>query len=156
MMTDDSFPESPYKRVLFCTDFSPNADLAFDYALDAVRRRPGAVLYVFHVIPEPGAQFWKTYLAELDDLDAKARQDVDEKIAATYLPRVPEGMDLQVEVRIGRDYVEILKFAAATKVDLIVLGRRGHSTLGEALFGSVAEKIVRRAHCAVLVVPHED
>jgi len=34
-----------------------------------------------------------------------------------------------------------------------VLGRHGHSSVGKTLFGSVAEKIVRKAGCAVLVVP---
>jgi nucleotide-binding universal stress UspA family protein len=36
---------------------------------------------------------------------------------------------------------------------VIILGRHGHSSVGKALFGSVAEKIVRKAECAVLVVP---
>jgi hypothetical protein len=36
---------------------------------------------------------------------------------------------------------------------LIVLGRHGHGGVQKALFGSVAEKIVRKARCAVLVVP---
>ena len=44
-----------YERILFCTDFSENADFAFDYAIDAAKRRPGSTLYLFHVIPEPEA-----------------------------------------------------------------------------------------------------
>ena len=36
---------------------------------------------------------------------------------------------------------------------MIILGRHGHSSMGKALFGSVAEKVVRKADCAVLVVP---
>ena len=152
-MSESKLPDSPYTRILFCTDFSHNADLAFDFALDAATRRAGCTLYLLHVIPEPGAQFWKTYIYEVDDVDAKAHHDVDEKIAAAYLPRVPPSVDLNVQIRIGRDYVEILDFARDNDIDLIVIGRQGHSALEEVLFGNVTEKVVRKAACPVLVIP---
>ncbi len=147
------YPSSPYRRILFCTDFSTNADLAFDYALDAAVRRPGCVLYLLHIIPEPDAQFWKTYIYELDDIDAKAKQDINAKVAEIYRPRVPEGVDFRVETATGRDYQRILEFARKKDVDLIVLGRHGHSALENVLFGNVTEKVVRKANCPVLVVP---
>ena len=145
--------DSPYRRILFCTDFSRNADFAFDYALDAAHRRPGVTLYLLHVIPEPEAQFWKTYIYEVEGVDEKARRDVDAKIDEVYRPRVPAGMDLEFHVRIGRDYQEILGFARENDVDLIVLGRQGRSEIGQFFFGSVTEKVARRAECAVLIVP---
>ena len=152
-MSATALPPSPYQRILFCTDFSENADFAFDYALDAAVRRPGCTLYLLHIIPEPEAQFWKTYIYEIDDVDEKAKHDIDAKIAATYQPRTPDNVDFQIEMRVGRDYLKILEFAREKKVDLIVLGRHGHSALENVLFGNVTEKVVRKADCAVLVVP---
>jgi universal stress protein A len=152
-MNPSALPETRFKHILFCTDFSESADAAFEFALDAVVRRPGSTLYLLHVIHEPEAQFWKSYIAEVDNVDADAKQAMDEKIAAAYLARVPQGMDVKVEFRIGPDAATILEFARATQIDLIILGRHGHSSVGKALFGSVAEKIVRKAECAVLVVP---
>jgi nucleotide-binding universal stress UspA family protein len=152
-MNDASLPESPYKRILFCTDFSPNADFAFDLAVDAARRRPNCTLYLLHVIPEPDSAFWKSYIYEVDGVDAKAKADIDAKIAQTYLPRIPPGAKFEVHVCIGRDYMEILFFARENDIDLIVLGRHGHSAFGEFFFGGVTEKVVRKADCAVLVVP---
>ncbi|HOD52626.1 MAG TPA: universal stress protein, partial [Candidatus Hydrogenedentes bacterium] len=67
-MTETIRDTGAYERILFCTDFSENAEFAFDYALDASVRRPGSILYIFHVIPEPDAQFWKTYLYEVEDV----------------------------------------------------------------------------------------
>ncbi|MCD6404982.1 MAG: universal stress protein [Planctomycetes bacterium] len=145
--------ESPYRRILFCTDFSENADFAFDFAIDAAQRRPGSTLYLLHVIPEPEAQFWKTYLYEVDGIDAKARRDIDAKLEETYLPRVPAGVDLQVEMKVGKDYIKILEFAREKTVDLIIIGRAGRGGLRKALFGNVTEKVARKADCAVLVVP---
>jgi nucleotide-binding universal stress UspA family protein len=152
-MNSSALPETRFKRILFCTDFSESADAAFEFALDAVVRRPGSTLYLLHVIHEPEAQFWKSYIAEVDNVDADAKKAIDEKVAAAYLARAPQGMDVKVEFRIGPDAATILEFARATQIDLIILGRHGHSSMGKALFGSVAEKIVRKASCAVLVVP---
>jgi nucleotide-binding universal stress UspA family protein len=143
-----------FQRILFCTDFSENANLAFDFALDAARRRPGSVIYLLHIIPEPEAQFWRTYLYEVEGLDEKARRDMDERISEQYLPRVPQGVDVRVEIRIGKDHEEILNFARENKIDLIVLGREGEgSTLRRTFFGNVAEKVTSKAECAVLVAP---
>lgn len=152
-MSTEPLPDSPYRRILFCTDFSENADHAFTYALDAALRRPGCALFLLHVVPEPDAQFWKTYLYEVEGVDDKAKHDIDARVAETYLPRVPESVDFRVEMRVGRDYQKILAFAAENSADLIVMGRHGHSALESVLFGNVTEKVVRKAACPVLVVP---
>lgn len=152
-MSTEPLPDSPYRRILFCTDFSDNADHAFGYALDAALRRPGCTLFLLHVVPEPDAQFWKTYLYEVEGVDDKAKRDIDARVAEAYLPRVPESVDFRVEMCVGRDYQKILAFAAENGADLIVMGRHGHSALESVLFGNVTEKVVRKAACPVLVVP---
>jgi len=152
-MNVDTLPASRFQRILFCTDFSESADAAFEFALDAARRRPGSTLYLLHVMHEPDAQFWKSYTAEVDNLDHDARQALEAKVAANYLGRIPPDHDVKVEFRLGPDAATILEFARAARIDVIVLGRHGHGSVGHALFGSVAEKVVRKADCAVLVVP---
>jgi nucleotide-binding universal stress UspA family protein len=52
-----------------------------------------------------------------------------------------------------RPYNEILRVAAEERSDLIVIGRHGGNSLGEAFFGSTAQQIVRAATCPVLTVP---
>jgi len=152
-MNPSALPPSRFQRILFCTDFSESADAAFDFALDAAVRRPDATLYLLHVIHEPDAQYWKTQLAEVENINADAKKAIDAKVEATYLSRVPQGLNLKVAFRIGSDAATILEFARSERVDVIILGRHGHSSVGKALFGSVAEKIVRKAECAVMVVP---
>jgi len=142
-----------FRRILFCTDLSENADFAFQFAVDAAMRRPGSELYLLHVVPESEAQFWKTYVYEVEDVDNKAKNDIDERIKEAYLTDLPEGLTVQVEYRVGKDWQEILTFAKEKQADLIVIGRQGDSALQTTLFGKVTEKIVRKADCAVLVVP---
>lgn len=152
-MEENGTIKTVFHRILFCTDLSENADFAFTFALDAARRRPGSELYILHVIPETEAQFWKTYVYEVDDVDNKAKRDLDDRMKQTYLARIPGDVNAAIEYRIGKDWQEILDFARHKQVDLIVMGRQGSSALQKALFGNVTEKVTRKADCAVLIVP---
>lgn len=154
-MDAPALPMSPFSRILFCTDFSQNANDAFDYAVDAAIRRPGCTLYLLHVIPEADAQFWKTYIYEIENVDEKARRDIDEKIDQSYRPRVPTGVDFKVEMRVGKDAATILEYADEIEADIIVMGRAGHSKLKRTLFGKVTEIVARKARCAVMIIPQD-
>ncbi len=146
--------EKCYRRILFCTDFSENADFAFTFAVDAACRRPGSTLYLLHVVPETEAQFWKTYIYEVDNVDDKAKHDIDMKMRDAYLARIPADMVHEAVYRVGRADQVILEFAQEKNIDLIVIGRQGHGgSLRQTFFGNVAEKIARKAACAVLIVP---
>ena len=70
-----------FKKILFCTDFSANADFAFSFACKAAVSNENATLILLHVSPEPDAQFWKGYIYEVGDMDAKARADIDQRVA---------------------------------------------------------------------------
>ncbi len=152
-MSESHTDEYPIKKILFCTDFSENADVAFKHALDMALRNPNSLLIILHVIPEPEAEFWKTYVYEMENIDEKAKQDIDERIRQSYLSQIPPEVMVQIEIKIGRDYKTILDFACEIKTDIIVIGRRGHSSWERTFFGSVVERVVRRAECPVLVVP---
>lgn len=146
--------QSEITRILYCTDFSVNASRAFDYALDASVRRPGSELHLLHVIPEPDAQYWKTYIYNAaSDVDDKAKRDIDKKIDEEFRPRVPSGVEFKPVFRIGKGHTEILKYADEIGADLIVIGRQGAGAVETLFFGSVAERVVKRAKCPVLVIP---
>lgn len=146
-------PDAQYNHILFCTDFSKNADFAFHYALGSAVRSAGADLHVLHVLPEPDAQFWRTYLYEVDNVDEKANADMNDKIKSTYLENIPPNIDVTISIQRGKAEQEILKYAQKINADLIVMGRHGSSSLGTHLFGRVTEKIARKADCPVLIIP---
>lgn len=152
-MNESGLRYGHYRKILFCTDFSENADFAFDFAVDAAIRNVGCTLYLLHVIPEPEAQFWKGYIYEVGDMDAKARADIDQAIDTGYRPRVPAGVTFQVEMRIGEAARMILDFAEQEGIDLIILGRQGRGAITQWLLGNVTGKVARKATCPVLVVP---
>jgi nucleotide-binding universal stress UspA family protein len=135
-----------FRKILFCTDFSENADRAFVFAVNSAVRNTGCELHLLHVIPEPPAQFWKGYIYEVDeDVDARAKREIDAKLAETYRPRVPADVRLVIAMRIGEARHKILEYAREQGIDLIILGRQGA--------GDVTERVVRKADCPVLVIP---
>lgn len=143
-----------FKKILFCTDFSDNADRAFVFAINTAVRNTGCELHLLHVIPEPPAQFWKGYIYEVDeDVDARARREIDEKLADVYRPRVPRDVRMVIAMRIGEAGHQILEYAREQDVDLIIVGRQGAGKVGKILFGNVSERVVRKAECPVLVIP---
>ncbi len=142
-----------FKKLLFCTDFNSDAMSAFHYALNIAEGNPGSELILFHVIPEPDAQFWKSYIYEVDNVDLKAKQDIDRKIAEVYIPIIPEGIKWSTRYLIGNIGEEILKAAKNDDVDLIIIGRGAGSNIINRMLGNYTEKIIRKAKCPVLVVP---
>jgi nucleotide-binding universal stress UspA family protein len=142
-----------FLNILFCTDFSENADFAFSFLVDIARQNPNRKLYLLHVVPESEAQFWKGYIYEVENVDQKAKADIDHRIQQNYKSKMPAGADLAVEFRIGKDYQEILTFAEEKNIDLIILGRQGKGAFQKAFFGNVTEKVARHASCAVMIIP---
>lgn len=144
-----------FKKILFCTDFNSDAMTAFHYALNIADGNAGSEIIIFHAIPEPDAQFWKSYIYEVEDVDSKAKADIDKKIADIYLPKIPDGIGWSSFFAVGNVGEEILKQAADLPADLIVIGRGAGSNMVNRLLGNFTEKVIRKAQCPVLVVPDE-
>ena len=60
------------------------------------------------------------------------------------------------KVLTGEPYHEIVKFANETNSDLIVMGRRGFSSIKRFFVGSVTQRVISDAPCPVLVVNEQE
>jgi nucleotide-binding universal stress UspA family protein len=89
----------------------------------------------------------------MQDLADQAERHLEEwRAEAQRLAGTP---GVAAERAIGEPAQEIVSWAAKNRVDLLVLGTHGRTGLEHALMGSIAERVVRRAHCPVLTVrPH--
>lgn len=141
------------KKILFPTDFSDCARTAQEYAR-ALAEQFQADLHVLNVLadvmmmmPEPGSALSlpQNYLVDLKTEAERALEKV--------LPEAAQkGHRIVRALRMGNPYVEIVKYADEADADLIVVGTHGRSGFSHLLLGSVAEKVVRKAHCPVLTV----
>lgn len=136
----------PKQCVVVPVDFSDESLAAIDTALALVDGPER--LRIVHVLPvlepaEPGV-IWNT----IDDESRRrhAEAALRERLhAAKY-------QGAQLAILFGDPGHEVADFAQAQKADLIVLPSHGRRGLSRLLIGSVAEKVVRLAHCPVLVL----
>jgi nucleotide-binding universal stress UspA family protein len=142
-----------YKKVLFCTDFSENSDCAFDYAF-GVAKRDDAVLYILHVIPTNDHAYYLNSFSQkqLDKLKVIWQEDLD-KNNDQYLSQIKDKTKVKIVTKSGREDEEILKFVKKEKIDLITIGTHGRTGIEHVIFGSVAEKIIRRSPIPVFIIP---
>jgi len=144
-----------YKKVLFCTDFSENADYAFEFAYGIAKRDEG-LLYILHIIPYSSHQAYAESFITTEDLE-KIQKAVEEDIANNYKERyekkIENGIACEFVTKSGREDEEILTFAKQEKVDIIVMGTHGKTGIEHVFFGSVAEKVLRHSPFPVFVIP---
>jgi nucleotide-binding universal stress UspA family protein len=139
--------------ILVPTDFSEGAAAALRVAVRLAQTFHAAI-EVFHVDIDPT-------LVLPPPLDAISMPALFEKMLAGTSERLEH---LLAEVResgvtctsaeeLGRSHTAIVERARLVDAGLIVMGSHGRHGLNRALLGSVAEKVVEHAPCAVLVVP---
>jgi len=145
------------KTILHPTDFSETSKHALNYAISFAQEY-GAKLHILHVIEEITSSLYFDMLQApplaklMEDIEAQARKALED-----IVPQEARGT-IQVEyvTRKGVPFLEIIRYAQETDADMIICGTHGRTGLKHALFGSVAEKVVRKAPCPVLSVRHPE
>ena len=140
------------ERILFPTDFSECAAVAMDCAVDLAKRY-NAKLHILHVVYDvtkaTGSHIPHVSADEMyGEMNKWAQNEIDR--CCTEGTRELEGVEKSVIE--GVPYEAIIKFAEKENSDMIVIGTYGRSGLERFIFGSTAERVVRRAPCAVLTV----
>ena len=112
---------SKYKKVLFCTDFSENADYAFQFAFGIAKRDEG-LLYILHVIPgNPQEAFAERLMPRglVGEMHKVIKEDVDKRYDKHYVGKIENAIKFVTVTKSGREDKEIIKFAKEEQVDLI-------------------------------------
>lgn len=139
---------SEIKRIVCCTDFSAEADKAFDAAAD-MAEKTGAHLFVLNVIPA-GSEF--VAFGEPNPSLLPDEESITQRAEARYVAKA--GVDAEVVVRYGSPAKRIIEFVKEQNADLVVIGARGVGRVAGLLGGgSVADKVVKNSPVPVLVVP---
>jgi nucleotide-binding universal stress UspA family protein len=140
------------RRILCPCDFSEFSRLALDHAA-ALARWYHAELTAVHVLQQivaidlpPAALVGPAPIAPV------SRLEIEEELARFVAPVAAAGVPVQRLVLDGDPARQVLAQAAKLDADLLVLGTHGRSGFERWVLGSVAEKILRKAACAVLTV----
>ncbi len=138
-----------FSTILCATDFSAPATTAVEYAVslaDHVRARL-ILLHVLDWFVPPALR-----LGALDDFRRDWERDSLAQLRDLVPSRTREACLVDERLASGEPRHAILRVAAETSADLIVLGVSGHTALDRAVLGSSTHDVVRRATCPVLTV----
>lgn len=145
------------KKILVPIDFSKASLTALDVACE-IAKKGGADVIALHVVEEAGSESFRVtgevpprnyedrlYTFKLIEKSKKQLEKVvlDPKYAS---------IKLDGELRVGNAFHGVNSIVTEHKVDLIVMGTRGHSRLEEMIIGSNTEKVVRHSKVPVLSV----
>ena len=136
-----------FQRILVAFDASPHAEHALNVAL-SMASDVKAHLFVIAIIrpPEP---------AESAEFNA-VLEDTRERYEKSFVPlreRAKQGdIELQTEILVGHPAEQIIHYADSIQASLIVMGKRSHSILHRWVLGSNTERVLKYAHCPVMIV----
>ena len=123
-----------FERILIASDGSPYSYAAWDEAV-FITKRVGSALTAVSVARDESKVETATAIVQ------RLKKEAD-----------LQGVTLQTLVYQGRPYLSIIEAAKEKQVDLIVMGALGMTELSSVLMGSVTERVIAYAPCAVLVV----
>jgi nucleotide-binding universal stress UspA family protein len=141
-----------FKTILFATDFSESSDFAFQYALSLARKFEARLLIV-HVINEPVdlRGFYVPHIS-FDKLEEEIEEGARKLMEKFCRNQVQDFNNYETFILPGIPYDEIINKAAAEEADLIIMGTHGRTGLDHVLFGSTAEKVVRKSAIPVMTI----
>jgi nucleotide-binding universal stress UspA family protein len=173
-------PKVNINKVLYATDLSENARVAFAYAV-SLADLYGAELLILHVLPDDPRvdDQIKLYVdpGQWEDIKKSHKEDAraaligkrhDHALIREVLDRFRQGAGRapnesgaesdEILVETGHPVEQIVRVAEEKSCDLIVMGRHGYGALQDALMGGVARGVLRRSQKPVLLVklPAED
>lgn len=131
-------------------DFSEESQNALTTAVDMTG--DASKVKVVHVLPPLEAISPAVVWGDLDD---QSRIDSVKTFAAQFL-QDNGAANASIEVRVGSPGHEITEYAKEINADLVIVSSHGYHGIKRILLGSVAEAVIRHAHCAVLVLRRTD
>lgn len=136
----DVLREHLFRRILYATDFSENAERAFE-----------AFSYLRHATQEATLVHVRTP----KDPGLESDDDPESELAELAAQLEDWGINTRTDVRQGDPAAEIMAAEAEYEPATILVGSRGHSRLRRLLLGSVSEDLVAQANGNVMLVPPE-
>ena len=148
-----------YKNILFCTDFSEDANIAFLHALDLAKKHDGR-LHVLH-IPHSSYSYCRHIVDEHVPADSpggeaffneEITKRAEEALKEEYEKRLKDFHNYVLVIKNGSPDVEIIRYAKKNAIDVIVMGALGKSEADRIEHGSTVANVSKYAHCHVIAI----
>jgi len=144
--------ELDIKKILVPIDFSDYSKSALKYAVNFSKYNKAEMILIYVVEPviyPPDFSMGQIAIPSVNaEWDERAKQELD-KLAKEH---IPQGVQVKTIIKTGKPFFEIIETASEMDVDLIIIATHGRTGIEHILFGSTAEKVVRKAPCPVLTL----
>jgi nucleotide-binding universal stress UspA family protein len=144
--------ELQFSKILVPIDFSDFSKSALKYAVTFAQHYHSKLILIYvmePVIYPPDFSMGQITLPTVNfEMDKRAKEELD-KLAETEIGSL---VQVQTVIKTGKPFVEIIETAKEEDADLIIISTHGHSGVEHILFGSTADKVVRKASCPVLTL----
>lgn len=139
------------ETILFPTDFTEDANKAYQYALE-VAYRTGAKLHLLHAIEEP-YDFATRVEETVEGLKEEASAIFQKEIEKLSNDDRYQKLNIECHIERGKPYRAINEKAREIDADLLIMGTKGESSLKRILYGNVTSDIILDSEVPILTVP---
>ena len=136
-----------FQKILVAYDASPHSEHAVSVAL-SIAGDMKAKLFVLAVVHPPELAESAEFNAVLED----ARERYERSFAPIREQARQKDIDLETDIVVGHPAEQIIHRAETIQASLIVMGKRSHTILHRWMLGSNTERVLKYAHCPVMIV----
>jgi nucleotide-binding universal stress UspA family protein len=144
----------PVKRLVVATDFSDGSARALSVAIRFAKLL-GATIDLIHVHPMRATGVLSPIpgVVPTPPPSPDILGEIERRLTTQATTVQDAGVENVFSSTEGVAVDEIVAYADRTAADLIVMGTHGRTGVRRVLLGSVAEQVLHKARCPVLVVP---
>jgi len=144
------------KKILVPQDFSEYSLHALKYAITLADLFKSELIVLHVVEPIVYPADFSFGQVSIPAMEEEIRKHSEEELGELVSKEIPPGIRATSVIKVGKPFVEIVEVAKNENIDLIVISSHGRTGMDHVLFGSTADKVVRKAPCPVLTIrPHE-
>lgn len=140
-----------FQKILCPVDYSNCSMSALTYATE-LALKDSARLYLLYVKDERVSDYGGLKFDAEFNHTAETVTGMEQKLRSSIPEEIRCSINVEILIRAGVPFEEILKVARDNVTDLIVMGTHGRTGITHMVIGSVAEKVLRHAPCPVLCI----
>lgn len=140
------------KKILVPIDFSDYSKSALRYSLEFSKTFNAELILVYVVEPQVYPADFTMGQVAVPPIEADMTKIAKNELNELANSEIGEEAITKTVIKMGQPFIEINSTATEYDVDLIIIATHGHTGVEHLLFGSTAEKVVRKAPCPVLTL----
>lgn len=138
------------KKVLVPIDFSDYSKHALRYAIDFAKKFDAEMILISVIEPMIYPADFSMGQVSIPSTDQNLHERVEEELKKLADDEIGDQLKAKRIIKSGKPFYEIIETAREENADIIIIATHGHTGVEHLLFGSTAEKVVRKAPCPVL------